>query len=111
MRATARGSRPRAPSPPFRPFSPGPPAASFSAISSVFGGPLVAGMLLLEAGVGLGVAVIPFLIPGLVAASLGYLIFVGLGNWGGIEAAPLSVPGLPPYEGAHLRDLVVAVGA
>ena len=86
-------------------------AGSFSAISSIFGGPLVAGMLLLEAGVGLGAAVIPFLIPGLVAASLGYLIFVGLGDWGGIEAAALSVPGLPPYEGAHLRDLVVAVGA
>ena len=86
-------------------------AGSFSAISSIFGGPLVAGMLLLEAGVGLGAAVIPFLIPGLVAASLGYLIFVGLGDWGGIEAAALSVPGLPPYEGAHLRDLVIAVGA
>ena len=86
-------------------------AGSFSAISSIFGGPLVAGMLLLEAGVGLGVAVIPFLIPGLVAASLGYLIFVGLGDWGGIEAAALSVPGLPAYEGVHLRDLVIAVGA
>ena len=71
-------------------------AGSFSAISSIFGGPLVAAMLLLEAGVGLGVAVIPFLIPGLVAASLGYLIFVGLGDWGGIEAAALSVPGFLP---------------
>ena len=85
-------------------------AGSFSAISSIFGGPLVAAMLLLEAGVGLGAAVIPFLIPGLVAASLGYLIFIGLGDWGGIEAAALSVPGLPPYEGVHLRDLVIAVG-
>ncbi len=86
-------------------------AGSFSAISSLFGGPLVAGMLLLEAGVGLGTALIPFLVPGLVAASLGYLIFVGLGDWGGIEAAALSVPGLPAYDGVHLRDLVIAVGA
>jgi H+/Cl- antiporter ClcA len=86
-------------------------AGSFSAISALFGGPLVAGMLLLEAGVGLGAALIPFLIPGLVAASLGYLIFVGLGDWGGIEASALSVPGLPAYEGVHLRDLVIAVGA
>jgi H+/Cl- antiporter ClcA len=84
-------------------------AGSFSALSALFGGPLVAGMLLLEAGVGLGAALIPFLIPGLVAASLGYLIFVGLGDWGGIEAAALSVPGLPAYDGVHLRDLVIAV--
>jgi H+/Cl- antiporter ClcA len=85
-------------------------AGSFSAISALFGGPLVAGMLLLEAGVGLGAALIPFLIPGLVAASIGYLIFVGLGDWGGLESTALSVAGLPPYEGAHLRDLVIAVG-
>lgn len=86
-------------------------AGSFSALSALFGGPLVAGMLLLEAGVGLGAALIPFLIPGLVAAALGYVIFIGLGDWGGIEAATLSVPGLPAYEGVHLRDLVIAVGA
>jgi H+/Cl- antiporter ClcA len=85
-------------------------AGSFSAISALFGGPLVAGMLLLEAGVGLGAALIPILIPGLVAASIGYLIFVGLGDWGGLDATALSVPGLPPYEGVHLRDLVIAVG-
>ena len=85
-------------------------AGSFSAISALFGGPLVAGMLLLEAGVGVGAALIPILIPGLVAASIGYLIFVGLGDWGGLDATALSVPGLPPYEGVHLRDLVIAVG-
>ena len=84
-------------------------AGSFAAISALFGGPLVAGMVLLEAGVGLGAAVIPFLIPGLVAASIGFLVFVGLGDWGGLETTALSVPGLPAYEGAHLRDLVVAI--
>jgi chloride channel protein, CIC family len=67
-------------------------------------------MLLLEAGVGLGAALIPILIPGLVAASIGYLIFVGLGDWGGLDATALSVPGLPAYEGVHLLDLVIAVG-
>ena len=86
-------------------------AGSFSAISALFGGPLVAGMLLLEAGVGLGATLIPILIPGLVAASIGYFIFVGLGDWGGLEATALSVPGLPTYDGVHLRDLVIAVGA
>ena len=85
-------------------------AGSFSAISALFGGPLVAGMLLLEAGVGLGAAIIPILIPGLVAAAIGYLIFLGLGDWGGLDTTALSVPGLPVYDGVHLRDLVIAVG-
>ena len=70
-------------------------AGSFSAISALFGGPLVAGILLLEAGVGFGAALIPVLVPGLVAASIGFLIFTGLGDWGGLDATALSVPGCP----------------
>lgn len=85
-------------------------AGSFSAISALFGGPIVAAMLLLEAGVGLGAALIPLLIPGLVAASVGYLIFVGLGDWGGLDATALTVPGLPVYDGVHLGDLALAIG-
>ena len=85
-------------------------AGSFSAISALFGGPLLAGMLLLEAGVGLGASLIPILIPGLVAASIGYLVFVGLGDWGGLGSTALSVPGLPAYDGVRIRDLVLAVG-
>jgi H+/Cl- antiporter ClcA len=85
-------------------------AGSFSAISALFGGPIVAGMLLLESGVGLGSAIVPMLIPGLVAASIGYLVFVGLGDWGGLDATALAVPGLPVYDGAHVVDLLLAVG-
>jgi H+/Cl- antiporter ClcA len=84
-------------------------AGSFSAISALFGGPLPAGMLLVEAGLGMGVALIPVLIPGLVAAACGYLIFVGLGDWAGIDAAKLSVPDLPTYDNATVGDLVLAI--
>ena len=84
-------------------------AGSFSAVSALFGGPLVAGMLLLEAGVGLGAALLPMLLPGLVAAAVGYLLFVGMGDWGGLDTTALAVPGLPAYEGTHLLDLLVAV--
>ena len=84
-------------------------AGSFSAISALFGGPLPAGVLLMEAGLGLGAALIPVLLPGLVAAACGYLIFTGLGNWGGLEATTLKVPGLPTYDGTTLEDLAVAV--
>jgi H+/Cl- antiporter ClcA len=84
-------------------------AGSFSAISALFGGPLVAGMLLVESGLGLGTKLLPALLPGLVAAGIGYLVFVGLGNWEGLAAPGLQVPSLPPYEGAVVADLVLAV--
>ena len=85
-------------------------AGSFSAISALFGGPLPAGVLLVEAGLAMGAALIPLLLPGLVAAACGYVIFVGLGNWGGIEATKLSVPDLPHYDGTTISDLLIAVG-
>jgi H+/Cl- antiporter ClcA len=84
-------------------------AGSFAAISALFGGPIVAGVMMLEAGVGLGARVIPALLPGFVAAAVGYLIFVGFGDWGGLDSPGLTVPDLPPYEGTHLLDLLVAL--
>jgi H+/Cl- antiporter ClcA len=84
-------------------------AGSFSAVSALFGGPVVGGVLMVEAGVGLGAALIPALLPGFVAAAFGYLIFVGLGDWGGLDAPGLVVPDLPAYEGTHALDLAVAV--
>ncbi|HEX6761777.1 MAG TPA: chloride channel protein [Gaiellaceae bacterium] len=84
-------------------------AGSFSAISALFGGPIVAGVMLTEGGIGLGEALIPALLPGFVAAALGYLVFVGFGNWGGLGAPGLAVPNLPPFHGVHAADLLVAI--
>jgi H+/Cl- antiporter ClcA len=84
-------------------------AGSFSAISALFGGPLVAGTLLVESGLRAGAALIPALLPGLVAAAVGYLIFVGLGHWQGLGTPGLVVPSLPPYEGELISDLLVAI--
>jgi H+/Cl- antiporter ClcA len=84
-------------------------AGSFSAVSALFGGPLVAGMLMVESTVGLGSAVLPTLLPGLVAAAIGYVLFVGLGDWGGLQSTPLAFPGLPDYGTTHVVDLVFAV--
>jgi H+/Cl- antiporter ClcA len=67
-------------------------------------------MLLIEAGVGMGALLIPVLLPGLVAAAIGYLLFIGLGDWGGLDAVALSIPGLPPYDGTSVRDLLIALG-
>jgi H+/Cl- antiporter ClcA len=84
-------------------------AGGFAAISALFGGPLVAGMLLVEGGIGMGAVLLPVLLPGLVAAGVGYLVFVGFGDWGGLEAPGLVVSDLPLYDGVHLVDLIVAV--
>ncbi len=84
-------------------------AGSFSAISALFGGPLVAGVLLLEGGVGMGAALIPALIPGFVCAAIGYVVFIGLGTWGGLNAPGLLVPNLPPYTSTSVPDLLVGI--
>jgi H+/Cl- antiporter ClcA len=84
-------------------------AGSFSAVSALFGGPLVASMLLLEAGVGLGSAITAALLPGLVAAAVGYLVFIGLGDWGGLDTTALTIPGLPAYDGTSVFDLAVGL--
>lgn len=85
-------------------------AGSFSAISALFGGPLVAGMLLVEAGAGAGIAsLLAVMLPGFVSAAVGYTIFVGFGDWGGLDAPGLAVPHLPLYDGIHAGDLVVAI--
>jgi H+/Cl- antiporter ClcA len=57
----------------------------------------------------MGASLLGALLPGLVAAALGYVLFIGLGDWGGLDAAPLSVPGLPDYVGTHVLDLGLAV--
>ena len=84
-------------------------AGSFSAISALFGGPLVGGMLMVEGGLEMGALLLPLILPGFVAAAIGYVIFVGLGNWGGIAVQGLVVPNLPPYEGTHVLDLLLGV--
>jgi H+/Cl- antiporter ClcA len=84
-------------------------AGSFSAISALFGGPLVAGFLLLEGGIGAGSMLVPALLPGLVAAAVGYVLFIGLGSWGGLNHQGLVVPGLPPYHGTHVSELLLAI--
>jgi len=86
-------------------------AGAFSAVSALFGGPVVAGALLLEAGVGLGASLVPALVPGLVAAAIGYVIIVGVGGWAGVPVAGLSVPELPTYATTRIVDLLLAIVA
>ena len=84
-------------------------AGSFSAISALFGGPIVGGMLMVESGLAMGSALLPVLLPGFVAAAVGYVIFIGFGTWGGLHMQGLVVPDLPAYNGTHIYDLLVAI--
>ncbi|MDO8211750.1 chloride channel protein [Conexibacter sp. CPCC 206217] len=84
-------------------------AGSFAAIAALFGGPLVAGLLLVEAGISRGAALIAGLLPGLVAAAIGYSIFIGFGDWGGLREATLTVPDLPGYTTLRVVDLLLAI--
>jgi hypothetical protein len=84
-------------------------AGAFSAISALFGGPVIAGVLMMEGAIGFGASTMQILLPGFVAAAVGYLVFIGLGEWGGLHAQALTVPGLPPYTGEHLGDLSLAI--
>jgi H+/Cl- antiporter ClcA len=84
-------------------------AGIFSAISTLFGGPLVAGVMLTEGGIALGPALLPVLVPGFVAAATGYLVFLGVGPYTGAPAPGLQIPDLPAYVGTSVPDLLIAI--
>jgi hypothetical protein len=57
----------------------------------------------------MGAALLAVLPPRFVAGAIGCVIFVGFSTWGGLHAPSLVVPNLPPYNGTHVCDLIVAV--
>lgn len=70
-------------------------AGSFTAISTLFGSPLLGAFLLMEAAGISGATLELVLVPGLLASGIGSLIFIGLDNWTGLGTFSLSIPGLP----------------
>ena len=84
-------------------------AGSFAAISALFGGPMVGALLMVEGGLERGRALVPILIPGFVAAAIGYVIFLGLDGWPGLAEPGLAVPALPPYTSTSVLDLLLGV--
>jgi H+/Cl- antiporter ClcA len=84
-------------------------AGSFAAISTLLGSPLLGAFLLMEAsGLGgptLGVV----LVPGLVAAGVGSLVFVGLDSWTGLGTFSLALPDLPQVGQPTLAEFAWAL--
>jgi H+/Cl- antiporter ClcA len=90
-------------------------AGSFAAISTLLGSPIIGAFLLMEAS-GLGGAMLGLvLVPGLLAAGVGSLIFTGLDAWTGLGTFSLAIPGLPHFGHPDIAEfgwaLVIGVAA
>jgi H+/Cl- antiporter ClcA len=81
-------------------------AAGFAALATIFGSPIVGAIIIIEAA-GLGGPTLPLiLLPGLIAAGIGSLVFIGMGALTGLssEAYAMSPLGLPAYDDPTLGD-------
>ncbi len=84
-------------------------AGGFAAISTLFGSPIAGAFLLMEAS-GLGGPMMGLvLVPGLLAAGVGTLIFVGFDSWTGHGTFALAVPNLPPFGHPDIAEFGWAI--
>ena len=84
-------------------------AGSFAAISTLLGSPIVAAFLLMEAA-GLGGPMLGIvMLPGLLAAGVGALIFVGLNSWTGYGTFSLAISNIPPFAHPSGKEFLWAV--
>ena len=75
-------------------------SAAFAALSSLFGSPVVGAVIIIEA-TGLGGPTLPLvLLPGLTAAGVGSLVFIGMGSLTGLSSSAYAIPplALPAYH-------------
>ena len=92
-------------------------SAAFAAIATVFGSPVIGAIILIEAA-GLGGPMLPLiLLPGLMSAGIGSVVFIGMGHWTGLSSAayalsPISLPAFSTLTAAEFGwAIVLAVAA
>ncbi len=90
-------------------------SASFAALAFLFGSPIVAAVILIEAA-GLGGARLPLvLLPGLLASAIGSLVWIGMGAFTGLSTADISIGvlQLPNFGRPDVVDFgwTIALGA
>jgi H+/Cl- antiporter ClcA len=84
-------------------------AGSFAAIAALLGSPLLGAFLLMEViGIG-GPAATVVLLPGLLAAGIGALVFIGIGTTTGVGSVSLAVPNLPPFAHPNAAEFAWAL--
>jgi H+/Cl- antiporter ClcA len=82
-------------------------SGTFAAVAFLFGSPLIAAVILIEAG-GLGGERLPLvLVPGLIASGIGSLVWVGMGSWTGLDTGEISISPvhLPAFARPDLADI------
>ena len=83
-------------------------SGTFAALSFLFGSPIIAAVILIEAA-GLGGPTLPLvLVPGLLAAGIGSLVSIGMGSWTGLSTSDISISplNLPAFARPDLADFV-----
>jgi H+/Cl- antiporter ClcA len=90
-------------------------AGSFAAISTLLGSPIAGAFLIMESAGLAGTMMGVVLLPGLLAAGIGALIFVGLDSWTGLGTFSLAISNIPastPPKGTEfLWAIVIGIGA
>jgi H+/Cl- antiporter ClcA len=90
-------------------------AGSFAAIAALLGSPLLGAFLLMEVIALAGVTATLMLLPGLLAAGVGALVFIGFDARNGVGTISLAVPDLPAFahpNGAQFGwALAIGIGA
>ncbi|MFC4782972.1 chloride channel protein [Nocardioides sp. MAHUQ-72] len=84
-------------------------AGSFAAIATLLGSPITGAFLLMEAAGLAGTMMGVVLLPGLLAAGIGALIFVGLDGWTGLGTFSLAIPDLPTASAPTVSEFLWAI--
>ena len=88
-------------------------SAAFAAIATIFGSPVIGAIILIEAA-GLGGPMLPLiLLPGLMSAGIGSVIFIGMGHWTGLSTSayalsPFTLPAFSSLTAAEFGWAIVA---
>ena len=85
-------------------------AGSFAAISTLLGSPILGAFLLMEVAGIAGPMIGVLLLPGLLAAGIGSLVFLGLDGLTGWGTFSLAVPDLPAFDGIDGYQFLWAIG-
>jgi hypothetical protein len=81
-------------------------SATFAAVAFLFGSPIIAAIILIEAA-GLGGPRLPLiLVPGLLASGIGSLVWIGMGSWTGLSTSEISIGSLdlPAFARPDIAD-------
>ncbi len=84
-------------------------AGSFAAISTLLGSPLLGAFLIMEAAGIAGATLSLVALPGLLAAGVGAIVFVGLDKWTGLGDFSLALTSVPPEVAPTIATLAWAV--